>query len=308
MCGLWFHRGDVSPARQTVVRHISEAIARDSLRWDRTQERPFYTRGFARSTPLQHAVRWKLTEEPSPVYPPASPLDAIVSDTGELEWRHADTKRGLVSVDSPCAQGLIGFVRHNPRPLSKLRATVGNDFCVILCTSLDDRPIADSSRLLLAAMARVENSEMKWEYPERTLSTVPANQPLPDGTSEPYRSTLPLLVQAPHCLAAVAESDLLDWAGMFLTGTGSPTIGVMLAPRNDGRSCVVSQAPRVSPWRVVMIARSADDLVGSDLIANLATPCRLDDTSWIQPGLCAWDPVSASQEIRPSTDAGSVAR
>ena len=128
------------------------------------------------------------------------------------------------------------------------------------------------------------------QYPERTLSTVPDRSPLPDGKSEPYRSTLPLLVQAPHCLAAVAESDLLDWAGMFLTGTRSPTIGVTLAPRNDGRGCVVSRTPRISPWRVLMIARTAGELVGSDLIANLATPCRLDDTSWIKPGLCAWDP------------------
>jgi len=40
LCGLWFHRGDVQAARQTVVRHISQDAALDSLRWDREQERP----------------------------------------------------------------------------------------------------------------------------------------------------------------------------------------------------------------------------------------------------------------------------
>lgn len=122
-------------------------------------------------------------------------------------------------------------------------------------------------------------------YPEGILSGVPRSDK--DGA---YRSTLPLVVQTPKVCAAVAESDLRDWAGMFLTGTGTPTVRVALAPRGDRRGCVVSQAPRVSPWRVVMIARDAAGLVNSDLIATLATPSRIQDESWIKPGACAWDP------------------
>jgi alpha-glucosidase len=101
---------------------------------------------------------------------------------------------------------------------------------------------------------------------------------------------LPLLVEAPACFVAIAESDLRDWAGMFLTGTGKASVGVTLAARNDGRGCVVSQTPRVSPWRVLMIGRKAGVLVNSDLVANLATPSKIKDTSWVKPGLCAWDP------------------
>jgi alpha-glucosidase len=124
-------------------------------------------------------------------------------------------------------------------------------------------------------------------YPERTLGTIPQHT---GSRGETYKSVLPLLVQASNCYVAVAESDLLDWAGMFVTGTGSATIGVTLAPRGDGLGCVVSRTPRVSPWRVLMIARAPGGLIGSDLIANLATPCRLADTSWIKPGCSAWDP------------------
>ena len=122
-------------------------------------------------------------------------------------------------------------------------------------------------------------------YPEGKLSAIPRSD-----SNGVYRSTLPLVVQAPHVFVAVSESDLLDWAGMFVTGTGTPTVKVTLAPRGDGRGCVASQVPRVSPWRVLMIARTAGELVGSDLIANLAAPCQLKDTSWIKPGACAWDP------------------
>ena len=88
-------------------------------------------------------------------------------------------------------------------------------------------------------------------YPEGKLSDIPAG-----GDTKDYKdkTILPLLVQAPNCFAAVAESDLRDWAGLFLTGSGSPTVKCFLAGRGDGRGSVVSKGPRLSPWRVVMIA------------------------------------------------------
>ena len=127
------------------------------------------------------------------------------------------------------------------------------------------------------------------QYPEGKLSLIPQHNGAKPGGA-PYKSVLPLLVQTPGRVVAVAESDLRDWAGMFVTGTGSPRVAVTLAPRKDGRGCVVSTAPRMSPWRVLMIARTARELPGSDLIANLSTPSKLSGTSWIKPGAAAWDP------------------
>jgi alpha-glucosidase len=82
---------------------------------------------------------------------------------------------------------------------------------------------------------------------------------------------------------------VLDWAGLSLAGTGTPAVKAVLDGRSDGKGLVVSYRPRVSPWRVLMFGRTAADLVGSDLIATLATPSRVPDTSWIKPGACAWD-------------------
>ena len=117
-------------------------------------------------------------------------------------------------------------------------------------------------------------------YPEARLSTIPPGK----------WNTLPLLVETPAAYVAVAEADLLDWAGMFTTGTVSENVGVKLASRSNLNGLVVSDVPRMSPWRVLMIGRMAADLVNSDLIANLATPNRLGDVSWVKPGVCAWDP------------------
>lgn len=122
-------------------------------------------------------------------------------------------------------------------------------------------------------------------YRERKLSAVPQQ----GRGSQPFRSVLPLLVETPAAYVAIAESDLLDWAGLFVTGTGESAVRAELAPREDKRGAVVGRVPMVSPWRVLLVARTAADLVDSDLVATLATPSRLADSSWVKPGVSAWD-------------------
>ena len=42
-----------------------------------------------------------------------------------------------------------------------------------------------------------------------------------------------------------------------------------------------------SPWRVVIVGTLAD-VVQSTLVTDVSEPCRLEDTSWIQPGVVSW--------------------
>lgn len=110
-------------------------------------------------------------------------------------------------------------------------------------------------------------------YPETRLAQLPTRN-----------ACLPIVVQGPQAYVAIAESDLRDWAGMFLRRTRNDTLQVSLASKTVG------SGPRPSPWRVLMVGRTAADLVRSNLVKNLAEPSRLKDTSWIKPGLAAWDP------------------
>jgi alpha-glucosidase len=126
-------------------------------------------------------------------------------------------------------------------------------------------------------------------YREGKLSAIPQQSPDKRNAGQPFRSVLPLLVETPAAYVAVAESDLLDWAGLFLTGTGETAVRAELAPRQDKRGAVVGRVPMVSPWRVLMVGRTAGDLVTNDLVATLATPSRVTDPSWIKPGASAWD-------------------
>ncbi|HEY8994549.1 MAG TPA: glycoside hydrolase family 97 protein [Lacunisphaera sp.] len=126
------------------------------------------------------------------------------------------------------------------------------------------------------------------QYPEKRLTELTSSLTWPH--------VLPLLVQLPKGYAAIAESDLIDWAGMFLSaagpradGTPRPGAKVALAQRNDHNGLVVGKDRRVSPWRVVMLARNAGELLTNDLVATLATPSQIADSSWVKPGVSAWD-------------------
>jgi ssDNA-binding Zn-finger/Zn-ribbon topoisomerase 1 len=65
---------------------------------------------------------------------------------------------------------LIGFVQRADKPLKNLAATVENEFCSIILTSLDGKPIAQASRLLLVATARAANTGMKWNDKRTSLT------------------------------------------------------------------------------------------------------------------------------------------
>lgn len=166
-CGLLWHRRDVQTARQTIVRSYSREQMIEGLRLDRNKERPFFTPGFARSTPLQHKTVFTLDGSPATPFPAPAPPDEIMTDTGEIGWFDAGMKKGVVTLDTPRSQALIGHVRASGRKTKHLAASVSNGFCSLVLTSLDGEPIASSRRLLLAATAWCGNTDMQWEGDKR---------------------------------------------------------------------------------------------------------------------------------------------
>ena len=159
---LLFLRGDVSPARETVLRSYSEDQVFDSYRLSE-KERPYFTPGFPLWIPLEHGSRIdSLDDGPTRKFPAASEPAPIASDTAQLAWYWSQPDSGQVTIDSPRTQALIGFSAAQSKPLANLSATVSNPFRAIVLTSLDAQPIATSSRLLLTAAARVENTGMEW--------------------------------------------------------------------------------------------------------------------------------------------------
>ncbi|MBB6143175.1 hypothetical protein HNQ77_001119 [Silvibacterium bohemicum] len=160
---LLFLRGDVAKAHTTVERSYSREQAFDSMLLPEATERPFFTPGFPLTLPLQHEVRVSsLQGGPTKAFDAAAVTDAIVSDTGQLAWYTSHPQEGLVTIDTPRTQALIGFARAYNKQLSNLAAVPENSFCTIQLSSLDGRAIGESSRMLLVAGGTVRNSGERW--------------------------------------------------------------------------------------------------------------------------------------------------
>jgi alpha-glucosidase len=116
----------------------------------------------------------------------------------------------------------------------------------------------------------------------------------------------PILLKSPQgkCLA-IAESDLQDYPGMFVTGharitgalqaifpnaplreeiSGEPYKKWMVKSRED--YLAKTSGTRLFPWRVFIVAAKERDLPGNDLVYRLAEESRLSDIAWINPGRC----------------------
>ncbi len=103
---------------------------------------------------------------------------------------------------------------------------------------------------------------------------------------------------------AIAESDLEDYPGLFLRGTGGNGIAATFPPypleeklEGDRDFRVVKSADYIAitsgtrsfPWRVIGVAEKDGDLLTNQIVYLLEKPSQLQDTSWIKPGKVAWD-------------------
>ena len=55
-----------------------------------------------------------------------------------------------------------------------------------------------------------------------------------------------------------------------------------LTPDKNGNKGYI-QTGTVTPWRTIVVSDDAREILSSNLILNLNEPCKLEDTSWIQP-------------------------
>lgn len=159
---LLFARGDVQPARETIVRNFSHEQVNETMRLPEA-ERPFFTPGFPKAIPLVHKTRIGTLEGQTSRDLPPTPEPPYHSDTGELSWYVPPEKHGLVTIDTPRTQALVGFVRENAeKTTTHLAAEVDNEFAAITLSSLSELPIQRAPRLLLTVAARWQNTGSEW--------------------------------------------------------------------------------------------------------------------------------------------------
>ena len=126
---------------------------------------------------------------------------------------------------------------------------------------------------------------------------------------EPERlAFLPVLVELKDGKKAViTEADLEDFPGLYLrneqgrNGFTAVHAGYPKTEEQGGHNnlqyvvkeresfIATTEGKRTFPWRCIVISEHDGELADSDLVYLLASPCRLDDVSWIEPGKVAWD-------------------
>ena len=143
--------------------------------------------------------------------------------------------------------------------------------------------------------------------------------PFHDSFEQPYKVTpisefdttntvfLPVLVDLKDAgKVLIMESDLESYAGMILDYNADNGGFKGLFPKypksftrgttrcknfvKDTYDYIARfDGARTFPWRVLAIVENDAQLPTNDLVYALASPCRIDDTSWIKPGKSAWD-------------------
>jgi len=241
---LLFLRPDVKPAAKTELRSYSAEQINESIRLPES-ERPYFTPGFPLSLPLRHGSRVRCLDcEPTGSFT-AAETNRIVSDTAELAWEVSKEPRGLVTIDTERAQGLIGFAKANGRGTSQLSAEVKNDFCAITVSSLDGQPLSQSATMLLTACSRWQNSGTKWND-RRTLWTQYGKGPT---LIEPVKGWLTL-----HEIEGAVGMQLIP-----LDGAARP-IGEPIRCRRLEDGWEIPIGTPATTWYLVRVIRSTADV------------------------------------------------
>ena len=104
----------------------------------------------------------------------------------------------------------------------------------------------------------------------------------------------------------ITESDLESYPGLYLNKGNDLSLRGVFAPypkkiKQGGHNMLQGiiterenfiakcKGTRNFPWRVFAISSSDKELMNNDLVYQLATPSRIEDTSWIKPGKVAWE-------------------
>ncbi len=119
---------------------------------------------------------------------------------------------------------------------------------------------------------------------------------------------LPLMVELPEGKKlCITEADLENYPGMFLNNTTDhPSLQAHFAPypkvveqgghnqlqlrvKERENYIAKTQGTRSFPWRIFVVSSSDKELTDCDMVYSLASPSRIEDISWIKPGMAVWD-------------------
>ncbi len=103
------------------------------------------------------------------------------SMTGELSW---DARNGVVHVDTPRTQAVIGYLGAHPHSLRDVRLESSNRFGAVWVTAIDGEvPVHEARRLLVTAVGPARNTGMEYEQTSEASRMGPLWRLKAEGTA-----------------------------------------------------------------------------------------------------------------------------
>ncbi|NIA15134.1 MAG: hypothetical protein GWP08_13765 [Nitrospiraceae bacterium] len=191
---------------------------------------------------LDRPVGHRLTSGTGPFrMPDAESVTGIhVSTTGQIRWDSTVKERASYTVNAPAVRAAVGYIMGRELQLGDMRIHVTkaeSGWATVAAGALDGKPLAESSKILVVAVGRVENSNMGWNADRtsvgRHLGTAPT---VAEGISAVLRipggMKVAALDEAGNPKAEVA-STFHDGALEFQIGPEHETLWYAVTPEDD---------------------------------------------------------------------------
>ena len=164
----------------------------------------------------------------------------------------------------------------------------------------------------------VVNEDFAINFPEDYLLHLQQNNGFKTSYEEPYQhlastswkpadkmANLPALIDTKNQYKIlISESDLSDYPGLFLKGTGNngmegtfPKVPLEFGPDGDRSQKILKSADYIAattgnrsfPWRYFVIAKDDKQLIENTMTLKLAAKSVIADPTWIKPGQASWE-------------------
>jgi alpha-glucosidase len=222
------------------------------------------------------------------------------------------SERNVDQVLEPVVRQKFAKIREN---YNELRIEMEGDYAVVFRAYNEGVAYRFETRLV-DQQAKVYGEDMQLNFPSNFTVYYPQEDSffshnerkyLPQHLREilpEFHASLPAVVDADGVKVAIAESDIEDYPGLWLKGTGGNGLAAVFPPyplqeklekdrdfrvTENADYIAVTRGTRAFPWRLMGVAEKDGDLLTNQLVWLLEKPSQVADTSWIKPGKVAWD-------------------
>jgi Carbohydrate binding domain len=243
IAALMFRTGAVSAGRDPIVADIPTGDIPRQMAVSRSAIDAAFREAYPAALIQPVAIRLA-SGTGAPTMPPvAIPEGQRVSSTGEVVWDVTDSEQSVYTVNAPAVRVAAGRIAGRAIALGDVTINVTQaeaGWAAVAVGALDGKPIRESSRILVVAVGRVENTNMGWNATRTSVSNhwgeapcvaegIAARVELPaggrafalDGTGNP-KADVPLAASDGGVTLTIGPDHETLWYGVTPQPTASP--------------------------------------------------------------------------------------